>query len=139
MKKTPCFVQWGFLVSMGSLLLVGCAPALNFSPESSSDRFMPSFFSRLKEGDRHVGWALTYFESWQRGQQPRYLFLAEDHINTAVNEFAALQADTSPRINEFYVVRERRVRSCRFLAELKFTATNYGLALQRPIAAGCVF
>lgn len=139
MKNFFCVVQWMGWLGVGAFFLFGCAQQNAIVLESSSGRPMSSFFSRLNEGDRHVGWALTYFESWQRGQQPRYLLLAEDHIYTAVNEFALLQADTSPRINEFYVVRERRVRSCRFLAELKFSATNYGLDLRYPTAAGCIF
>jgi len=80
---------------------------------------------------------LTYFKSWRRDHQPRYLFLAENHIYTAVDGFARLQSDTSPRINEFYVARERRVRSCRFLAELQSEAVNFGIALRQPLALGC--
>lgn len=138
MKRSYRLVHWICFISLGTVLMLSCSSSSS-SQGHSPEMFVPSFLSRLKAGDRHVGWALTYFESWRRDQQPRYLFLAEDHIYSAVDEFAALQADTSPRINEFYVVRERRVRSCRFLAELQFSATNYGLALQRPGAVGCVF
>ncbi|MBF0280670.1 MAG: hypothetical protein HQM13_22950 [SAR324 cluster bacterium] len=123
-------------VCIGTLLLAACSGSTS---NPSEEMFVPSFLSRLKTGDRHIGWALTYFESWRRDRQPRYLFLAEDHIYNAVDGFARLQSDTSPRISEFYVVRERRVRSCRFLAELQFDAVNYGVALRRPSAIGCTF
>ena len=123
------------LFCLGLLLLTGCFS----SSERVTEMFIPSFLSRLQSGDRHVGWALTYYESWRRDRQPRYLFLAEDHIHSAVDGFARLQSDTSPRIGEFYIVRERRVRSCRFLAELQFDAVNYGIALRRPGALGCTF
>ena len=29
-----------------------------------------SFRSRLSGGDRHMGWSLNYFDSWQNGLQP---------------------------------------------------------------------
>jgi len=111
----------------------------NSYSRSSDGTFIPSFLSRLKRGDHHVGWALSYYKSWNKDFQPRYLFLAEEHIYSAVSEFAHLQSDTSPRINEYYIVRERRVRSCRFLAELQFSAVNRGLALRNSAPAMCVF
>ncbi|MBT3716130.1 MAG: hypothetical protein HOG45_06180, partial [Deltaproteobacteria bacterium] len=89
-----------------------------FLPACSSttpDFPQQSFRSRLSGGDRHMGWSLNYFDSWQNGLQPRYLQLAEQHTIAAIKMFAHLESDTSPRISEFYVVRERRTRSCRLL------------------------
>ncbi len=104
----------------------------------ASARMPDSFHARLSQGDRHVGWALTYYESWKRGRQQSYLALAEEHIQEAVIEFADLQSQTSPRISEFYVARERRVRSCRFLAEVQFAANNSGFATLGA-SPGCSF
>ncbi|MBF0286837.1 MAG: hypothetical protein HQM14_03390 [SAR324 cluster bacterium] len=137
---------WTAAIHLGGCLiigivLIGCSDSSLrvHTSSASAEMFIPSLLSRLNQGDRHVGWALTYYKSWQRDHQPRYLFLAEDHIFNAIDQFAHLQSDTSPRIGEFYVIRERRVRSCRLLAELQFSATNYGMALRRPPATGCVF
>ncbi len=139
-KSWTVAIYWSFCIITG-ILLIGCSDSSSrvYSSASSGELFIPSLLSRLNQGDRHVGWALTYYKSWQRDRQPRYLFLAEEHIFNAIDEFAHLQSDTSPRIGEFYVIRERRVRSCRFLAELQFNAANYGLSLRRPPSAGCVF
>ncbi len=91
------------------------------------------------EADSHIGWGLNYFDSWQKGLQPRYLKLAEKHTITAINMFAHLEYDTSPRISEFYVVRERRTRGCRLLAELQFEAGNYGYKLSSQTPKGCIY
>ena len=98
-----------------------------------------SFRSRLSEGDSHMGWSLNYFHSWNNGLQPRYLRLAEKHTITAINLFRHLESDTSPRISEFYVVRERRTRSCRLLAELQFAASNHGHKLSSNTPDGCIY
>ena len=99
----------------------------------------PSFNSRLEEGDNHVGWSLNYFESWKNSRQPRYLNLAESHSINAIESFARLESDTSPRISEFYVVRERRTRACRLLAELQFEAGNHGHRLAGSTPPGCIY
>ena len=104
------------------LLLISCSKSVSEFPEKS-------FRSRLVEADNHIGWGLNYFDSWQKGLQPRYLKLAEQHTITAINLFSHLEYDTSPRISEYYVVRERRTRGCRLLAKLQFEAGNYGLSL----------
>ena len=98
-----------------------------------------SFRSRLSEGDSHMGWRLNYFHSWDNGLQPRYLRLAEKHTITAIKLFRHLESDTSPRISEFYVVRERRTRSCRLLAELLFAASNHGHQLNSNTPDGCIY
>ena len=98
-----------------------------------------SFRSRLSEGDSHMGWSLNYFHSWNNGLQPRYLRLAEKHTITAIKLFRHLESDTSPRISEFYVVRERRTRSCRLLAELQFAASNHGHQLNSNTPDGCIY
>ena len=98
-----------------------------------------SFRSRLSEGDSHIGWSLNYFHSWNNGLQPRYLRLAEKHTITAIKLFRHLESDTSPRISEFYVVRERRTRSCRLLAELQFAASNHGHQLSLNTPDGCIY
>ncbi|MGK5091083.1 hypothetical protein WDW89_03585 [Deltaproteobacteria bacterium TL4] len=106
-----------------------------------SDVFpVPSFLSRLQYGDRHVGWTLSYFDSWRRDRQPRYLKLAEEHIVSAIDIFSELEVATSPRITEYYVVRERRTRSCRLLSELQFEAINFGYNLSNSsVPLGCTF
>ena len=98
-----------------------------------------SFRSRLSEGDSHMGWSLNYFHSWNNGLQPRYLRLAEKHTITAIKLFRHLESDTSPRISEFYVVRERRTRSWRLLAELQFAASNHGHQLNSNTPDGCIY
>ena len=98
-----------------------------------------SFRKRLVEGDSHMGWSINYFNSWQNGLQPRYLKLAEKHTIAAIKLFRHLESDTSPRISEFYVVRERRTRCCRLLAELQFAASNYGLQLGSNTPDGCIY
>ena len=98
-----------------------------------------SFRSRLSEGDGHMGWSLNYFDSWQKGLQPRYLQLAEQHTIVAIKLFTHLESDTSPRISEYYVVRERRTRSCRLLAELQFAAGNHGHKLSSSTPEGCMY
>ncbi len=113
-----------------------------FLPTCSSttpDFPQQSFRSRLSGGDRHMGWSLNYFDSWQNGLQPRYLQLAEQHTIAAIKMFAHLESDTSPRISEFYVVRERRTRSCRLLAEIQFAAGNHGYKLSSRTPDGCVY
>ncbi len=98
-----------------------------------------SFRSRLSEGDGHMGWSLNYFDSWQKELQPRYLQLAERHTIAAIKLFTHLESDTSPRISEYYVVRERRTRSCRLLAELQFAAGNHGHKLSSRTPDGCMY
>ena len=98
-----------------------------------------SFKSRLQQGDYHLGWSLNYFDSWRNARQPRYLRLAESHSINAINSFASLESDTSPRISEFYVVRERRTRGCRLLAELQFEAMNHGHQLSGMTPQGCIY
>ena len=114
------------------LLLISCSKRLSEFPEKS-------FRSRLFEADNQIGWGLNYLESWQKGRQPRYLNLAEKHTITAINMFANLEFDTSPRISEYYVVRERRTRGCRLLAELQFEAGNYGYKLTLQSPEGCTY
>ena len=93
----------------------------------------------MVEADNQIGWGLNYFDSWQKGLQPRYLKLAEKHTITAINMFAHLEYDTSPRISEYYVVRERRTRGCRLLAKLQFEAGNYGYKLRLQTPRGCTY
>ena len=112
------------------LLLISCSKSISKFPEKS-------FRSRLVEADNQIGWGLNYFDSWQKGLQPRYLKLAEQHTINAINMFAHLEYDTSPRISEYYVVRERRTRGCRLLAELQFEAGNYGYKLSEQTPKGC--
>ena len=114
------------------LLLISCSKRISEFPGKS-------FRSRLVEADNHIGWGLNYFDSWQKGLQPRYLKLAEKHTITAINMFAHLVFDTSPRISEFYVVRVRRTRGCRLLAELQFEAGNYGYKLTLKSPEGCTY
>ena len=114
------------------LLLISCSNRVSEFPEKS-------FRSRLIEADNHIGWGLNYFDSWQKGLQPRYLKLAEHHTITAINLFAHLEYDTSPRISEYYVVRERRTRGCRLLAELQFEAGNYGYKLRSLTPEVCTY
>ena len=113
-------------------LLVSCSKRFSEFPEKS-------FQSRLVEADNHIGWGLNYFDSWQKGLQPRYLKLAEKHTITAIKMFAHLEYDTSPRISEYYVVRERRTRGCRLLAELQFEAGNFGYKLRSQTPEGCTY
>ena len=113
-------------------LLVSCSKRFSEFPEKS-------FQSRLVEADNHIGWGLNYFDSWQKGLQPRYLKLAEKHTIMAINMFAHLEYDTSPRISEYYVVRERRTRGCRLLAELQFEAGNFGHKLRSQTPEGCTY
>ena len=114
------------------LLLISCSKSLSEFPGKS-------FRTRLVEADSHIGWGLNYFDSWQKGLQPRYLKLAEQHTITAINMFAHLEYDTSPRISEYYVVRERRTRGCRLLAELLFEAVIYGYKLSSQTPDGCTY
>ena len=86
-----------------------------------------------------MGWSLNYFDSWQKELQPRYLQLAERHTIAAIKLFTHLESDTSPRISEYYVVRERRTRSCRLLAELQFAAGNHGHKLSSHTPDGCMY
>lgn len=97
------------LFYIGCLFLVGCA----------SVPLHETFSKRLVSGDEHVNWALTYFESWRRDRQPRYLTLSLDHTQAAIDTFYQLQQDTSPIVTEFYIVKERRMHSCRMLFELQ--------------------
>ena len=53
--------------------------------------------------------------------------------------FAHLEYDTSPRISEYYVVRERRTRGCRLLTEIQFKAGNYGQKLSSQTPEGCTY
>ena len=106
---------------------------------STYDFPVKSFRSRLIEGDSHIGWSLNYFGSWQKGLQPRYLILAESHTISAIKLFSHLESDTSPRISEYFVVRERRTRSCRLLAEIQFAAVNHGHQLSKSTPEGCIY
>ena len=114
------------------LLLISCSKSVSEFPDKS-------FRNRLVEADNHIGWGLNYFDSWQKGLQPRYLKLAQKHTITAINMFAHLEYDTSPRISEYYVVRERRTRGCRSLAELQFEAGHYGQNLSLQTPDGCTY
>ena len=98
-----------------------------------------SFRNRLSKGDSHMGISINYFDSWKNHFQPRYIELAEEHTLTAIKLFSHLEYDTSPRIMEYYVVRGRRTRSCRFLAELQFAASNHGHQLSNSTPDGCVY
>ena len=114
------------------LLMISCSKSISEFPERS-------FRNRLLEADNHIGWGINYFDRWQKGLQPRYLKLAEKHTINAINLFAHLEYDTSPRISEYYVVRERRTRGCRLLAELQFEAGNYGYKLTLQSPEGCTY
>ena len=120
-----------FIISL-NFLLISCSKSVSEFPEKS-------FRSRLVDADNHIGWGINYFDSWQKGLQPRYLRLAEKHTVTAINMFSHLEYDTSPRISEYYVVRERRTRGCRFLAKLQFDAGNYGYKLSSNTPEGCTY
>lgn len=126
------FKRYFILNAAITILFVACS---NTTAEFPSQ----SFRSRLSEGDRQMGWSLNYFDSWQNGLQPRYLMLAERHTIAAIKLFRHLESDTSPRISEYYVVRERRTRSCRLLAELQFEAGNHGHQLSSSMPDGCVY
>ena len=121
------------ITSLTVVLIVSCSSGGDLKFRA------PSFKSRLQEGDYHIGWSLNYFDSWRNARQPRYLHLAEEHSINAINTFAQLESDTSPRINEFYVVRERRTRGCRLLAELQFEASNHGHNLSGMTPQGCIY
>ena len=114
------------------LLLISCSNRVSEFPEKS-------FRRRLIEADNHIGWGLNYFDSWHKELQPRYLQLAERHTIAAIKLFTHLESDTSPRISEYYVVRERRTRSCRLLAELQFAAGNHGHKLSSRTPDGCLY
>jgi hypothetical protein len=119
-------------VGLALLGLIGCS--------SSNERFpFASFSNRLQQGDQQLGWSINYFNSWRRERQPRYLLLAESYTVNAINAFASLESDTSPRINEYYVARERRTRGCRLLAELQFEAVNHGQELRGVTPTGCTY
>ena len=120
-----------FIISL-IFLLISCSKSVSEFPEKS-------FRSRLVDADKHIGWGINYFDSWQKGLQPRYLKLAEKHTITAINMFSHLEYDTSPRISEYYVVRERRTRGCRLLAKLQFDAGNYGYKLRSQTPEGCTY
>lgn len=136
MKKS-IKVKKSLAIALVLLWITGCFGSTHDSGRRGHNP--PSFTARLSQGDHQMSWALTYFRSWRRDHQPRYLFLAEKHIKNAVSQFAHLQADTSPRINEFYVIRDRRVRSCQILAEVQFSAASYGLSVKQAPAQGCMF
>jgi len=114
------------------IILSACSDKISNFPQKS-------FRNRLSEGDIHMGISINYFDSWKNDFQPRYLELAEKHTITAIRVFSHLEFDTSPRITEYYVVRERRTRSCRLLAELQFVATNHGHKLSNSTPYGCVY
>ena len=80
------------------LLMISCSKSVSEFPEKS-------FRSRLVEADNHIGWGLNYFDSWQKGLQPRYLKLAEKHTITAINMFAHLEYDTSPLLSNTFIGR----------------------------------
>lgn len=122
------FIRGAYLI-IGIIILAGCA----------DDFPHPPFIARLERGDYHVGWSLSYFDSWKRDRQPKYLLLAEKHIVSAINMYSELETETSPRITDFYVIRDRRTRSCRLLAEMQFEATNYGYSLRKSTPDGCIF
>ena len=123
-----------------SLILLAALNLIMVSCSTGGMEFQArSFKSRLQEGDYHLGWSLNYFDSWRNARQPRYLRLAESHSINAINSFARLESDTSPRISEFYVVRERRTRGCRLLAELQFEASNHGHNLSGMTPQGCIY
>ena len=124
---------WKYIFFLSLIFLpISCSSSISKFPEKS-------FQSRLIAADNHIGWGLNYFDSWQKGLQPRYLKLAEQHTVKAINMFSHLEYDTSPRINEYYVVRERRTRGCRLLAELQFEAGNYGHKLSSNTPEGCTY
>ena len=134
MKDTlPNPIKCLFKTLLALFLISGCSKGGNLEFQT------PSFNSRLEEGDQHVGWSLNYFESWKNSGQPRYLNLAESHSINAIKSFVRLESDTSPRISEFYVVRERRTRACRLLAELQFEAGNHGHRLPGSTPLGCIY
>ena len=114
------------------IVLLGCS-------EKSSEFPSKSFRNRLSEGDNHMGKSINYFESWKKNFQIRYLRLAESHTITAINLFSHLEFDTSPRITEYYVVRSRRTKGCRLLAELQFEASNNGHLLKKETPDGCIY
>jgi len=112
--------------------MTSCSKSVSEFPERS-------FRSRLVAADNHIGWGLNYFDSWKNGLQPRYLKLAEKHTITAIKMFAHLEYDTSPRISEYYVVRERRTRGCRLLSKLQFAAGNHDYKLSSQTPEGCTY
>lgn len=134
MKQDRIFQKPLLVLTFFSLILV-----LGSCSQGDVEFQSKSFKSRLQQGDYHLGWSLNYFDSWRNARQPRYLRLAESHSINAINSFASLESDTSPRISEFYVVRERRTRGCRLLAELQFEAMNHGHQLSGMTPQGCIY
>ena len=128
-----CKLLRHLITSLIVVLIMGCSGGGDLEFRA------PSFKSRLQEGDYHINWSLNYFDSWRNALQPRYLRLAELHSINAIDTFARLESDTSPRINEFYVVRERRTRGCRLLAEIQFEASNHGHYLSGTTPQGCIY
>ena len=125
-----------------SLLIASCASQTEnrYFKESDMMKGKPAPFNlRISQGDQHIGWALTYFESWKQAKQPRYLKLAYNHATSAIEEFARLQSQTSPRIGEFYIVRQRRIRGCRFWTEIQRESQNVGYHLPSAEPWGCLF
>ena len=104
---------------------------------SCSQQSVSPFGDRLSQGDSHVNWALAYFESWKLSHQPRYLFLVRDHTVQAIDTFYDLQQDTSPAIKEFFIVRERRVRSCQMLQDVQVEASNFGYPIDPDAPNQC--
>ena len=134
LKDTSHFLLINHLKTfLATLLIAGCINGGDIEFRTIS------FNTRLEKGDHHVSWSLNYFESWKNSHQPRYLNLAEFHSISAIEYFARLELDTSPRISEFYVVRERRTRACRLLAELQFEAGNHGHRLPGSTPLGCIY
>ena len=124
-------------IGMILIVLVGCQG--NSQPQLHSPETPISFVQRLHIGDRNLNWALTYFDSWNRKFQFRYLKLAEKKLVHAIQKFSSLQSDTSPRIREFYIVQDRRARSCRLLSQFHMTASHHGHLLNGDISNYCIF
>ena len=138
-KKESFLMRFMFRKFIPNLILASVILLLGSCSTGEFEFQARSFKSRLQEGDYHLGWSLNYFDSWRNARQPRYLRLAESHSINAINSFARLESDTSPRISEFYVVRERRTRGCRLLAELQFEASNHGHNLSGMTPQGCIY
>ncbi len=131
---------WFSLCVMGLLASCSSHTQNRYFQEGDMTNGRPTPFNlRISQGDRQIGWALTYFESWKKARQPRYLTLANTHALSAIEEFARLQSQTSPRINEFYIARQRRIRGCRFWTEIQRESQISGHSLPSQEPWGCLF
>ena len=98
----------------------------------------PTAREEMARISRQREWAMVYYQSFQRGQNARYLALSRATLHGAIQQYFDLQVRLGHDYPDFYTVDRQRVQSCRFLHELDREAARLNLPDWDASREGCL-